>query len=408
MRGVGPIRRAWSRAVIASVATIAAAGAAAGAGNGNAHRPAAVRTTHVEAAVALERVTSAATPVYVTSPPDDPTALAIVERAGVVSVVSHGARRRILDLRRLVSTNGEEGLLSIAFDPAYRRNHVLYADYTDRRGDINVVAYRARAGRVAQRLRVLLRVRHRDSPYHNGGQLAIGPDGGLYVGLGDGGYLPGHDRIRCRAAADCARRERPFTDPHGNAENLGVRLGKIVRISTGSGHASVVAYGLRNPWRFSFDSDSGDLYIGDVGWNKWEEVDVVPHGTHGLLNFGWSKYEGRAPGPHPSRRLNPAGRLTWPVITYPHTPVRARRACSGSIVGGYVYRGSSVPSLRGRYVYGDFCSGRIWSARISDGNATDQRLEKVHVGTIDSFGVDGRGELYAVSIDGRIYRFVER
>ena len=327
-----------------------------------------------------------------------------MQQNGLVRIVERGRTpaRPFLDLTGRVVAGGERGLLSIAFSPGYATNRLLYAFYTDRES-LNVVELRESGGAVAaSTARSLLRALHEDSPYHNGGQLQFGPDGLLYVGLGDGGYR-GRD-----------------PDPHGNSQNLDVLLGKIVRVDVAPASASpqLVAYGLRNPWRFSFDPSTGDLVIADVGWFGFEELNVLRAGTNGLVNFGWSVYEGRA-----ERRrgepvtLNPAGELTWPAYTY----VTATRG-NCTIVGGYVYRGRRVPRLRGRYVFGDFCSGRVWTSRLADGRVSDVRAEPFRVPMLASFGLDAAGELYAVTLctpkqgasgdaacpprTGTVYRFV--
>ena len=254
---------------------------------------------------------------------------------------------------------------------------------------MTIAEYRARNGRVDPSTeRALVRVPHRDSPYHNGGQLQFGPDGKLYVGVGDGGYLDGPAGL--------------IPDPRGNAQSLDVLLGKIFRLDVGAAapEPEIVAYGARNPWRFAF-GPSGDLIVGDVGWNTAEEIDVVPVDA-GLVNLGWSVYEGRRQRPN-GGPLNTAGRLVGPALTY---ATGRNRNCS--IIGGYVYRGRAVPRLRGRYVFGDYCSGRIWSVRLTGGSATDRRLEPVKVLALNSFGEDAAGELYAVSFEGAVYRFSRR
>ena len=330
-------------------------------------------------------------PVYVTSAPGETGRLYIVLRPGTVRVLERGRLRPgfFLDLRRRVQTFGEMGLLSIAFHPSYASNGLVYAFFNDQ-GDekwVTISEFHAQNGQVDPASeRVLVRVNHQDSPYHNGGQLQFGPDGKLYVATGDGGYLTEGGLM---------------PDPHGNAQNLAVLLGKIFRldVSAPSPSPEIVAYGLRNPWRFSF-APSGDMMIGDVGWNRVEEVDVLPAGG-GLINFGWSVYEGRATRPN-AGALNPAGRLAAPVLTY-----RNGRKGNCSITGGYVYRGR-VARLRNRYVFGDYCSGRIWSVRIADGRASGMRLEPVKLRELVSFGEDLAGELYAVSIRGGVYRFARR
>ncbi len=187
-------------------------------------------------------------------------------------------------------------------------------------------------------------------------------------------------------------------DPQNNAQNLSSKLGKLLRISVNTRQAAVqiAGYGLRNPWRFSFDRATGDLYIADVGQNSWEEVDYTPHASPGLENYGWRVYEGASrftAGQEP----NSAGHLVMPVVTYSHS-----EGCS--ITGGYVYRGSAVPALQGRYVYGDYCSGRIWTLQVQNGKAVGVRQEAINVKGLSSFGVDARGELYAVSLEGTVFQ----
>jgi glucose/arabinose dehydrogenase len=335
-------------------------------------------------------------PVYVTAPASEPERLYVVQRNGLVRVLARGRLQQgaFLDLRGRVAAGGERGLLSIAFSPRYATDRLLYVCYTDRE-KVHVVELREAGGRVdTAAARVLLSVTHDESPYHNGGQLAFGPDGLLYAGFGDGGYIG------------------PQPDPHGNSQNLDVLLGKIVRLdpSAAAPRPEVVAYGLRNPWRFSFDAATGDLVIGDVGWFGAEEVNVRPAATTALVNFGWSVYEGR----RLRRRgepveLNRSGELTWPVHTYP-TGI----AGNCSITGGYVYRGRRVARFVGRYVFGDFCSGRIWSARLAGGRATGMQAEPFRARMLSSFGLDAGGELYVVSMCSRgcrprtgvVYRFV--
>ena len=345
-----------------------------------------------KSAFALKRVVRGLRrPLSLASAPGEPTRLYVVLQPGTVRVVERGRLRPgfFLDLRRRVQSIGEMGLLSIAFHPNYASNGLFYAAFNDEGEEqpVTVVEYQVRNGQVDPSTeRVLVRVPHPESPYHNGGQLQFGPDGKLYMSLGDGGYL-----------LDGGAKP----DPHGNAQNLDVLLGKIVRMDVGARppDPEIVAYGLRNPWRFSF-TPGGDMIIGDVGWNKVEELDVLPAGA-GLVNFGWSVFEGRArrsnAGP-----LNTAGRLVWPALTY-----LTRRRGNCSIIGGYVYRGR-VARLRGRYVFGDYCSGRIWSVRIANGRASGLRLEPVKLPQLNSFGEDGAGELYAVSLGGGLYRFARR
>jgi glucose/arabinose dehydrogenase len=297
--------------------------------------------------------------------------LAVVEKTGRVLVVTdgHPALRPLLDLRGKVSEGSEQGLLSIAFSPRYAANDLAYVDYTDLDGNTHVAELDTRSGS----LRTLLFV-HQPFANHNGGALAFGPDGELYVGMGDGGSEG---------------------DPEGNGQNRASLLGKILRLDVAKRHPrpQMYAYGLRNPWRFSFDPATGELWIGDVGQNRYEEVDHLPAGTPPGANLGWNAYEGRAV--YKPQAID-RSRLVWPVAVYPHTD-----GCS--ITGGYVYRGSEVPALRGRYVYGDFCSGRIWS--LPAGGGRPRLLAVPRLEGLSSFGVGAHGELYATTLGGRVLRF---
>jgi glucose/arabinose dehydrogenase len=314
-------------------------------------------------------------PTYVAQPKSEPGRLYVVERPGRIIVLANGRRSTFLDLRsRVQSGYDEQGLLSVAFSPGYAKNHRFYVYYTNRQGDIEVDTYRSRRGKaVASTRRQILLVAHRQNDNHDGGQLQFGPDGRLYAGTGDGGA---------------------GGDPPDNSQNLSRRLGKLLRLSGGKWR--VAAYGLRNPWRFSFDRATGDLLIGDVGQDTWEEIDFRPRGAlRGLTNYGWSAYEGNAR--YEPSRLNHQGPLVFPIQVYKH----GSNGCS--VTGGYVYRGSRVPAARGRYFYGDFCSGIVWSLRVEGGKAVDNRRE-TNIGSLSSFGEGANGDLYAVSLDGDIYR----
>ena len=311
-------------------------------------------------------------PVHVTAPRNQPGRLYVVEQNGRIRIVQNGrVTGTLLDIRSQVACCGEQGLLSVAFHPRYARNGKYYVDFTDRRGDTRVVEYRG-----GRRLRQILFV---DQPYanHNGGQLAFGPDGRLYVGMGDGGS---------------------GGDPENRAQNLGSRLGKLLAINVDkrAPRPAIAGYGLRNPWRFSFDRQTGDLYIGDVGQNSWEEVDYTRRRSPGLENYGWDVYEGRAV--FENKRPNPRGRLVFPVTTY------SLDGPECAVTGGFVYRGKAVPSAVGRYFYGDNCSGAVWSFRISGGRARGLRKESFTLGGLSSFGEDANGELYAVTLGGRVYQ----
>jgi glucose/arabinose dehydrogenase len=320
-------------------------------------------------------------PTFVGFAPGEPRRLYVVEQAGRVRYL---LGRRIggtfLDIRSRVASGGERGLLSVAFSPNYQTDHRFYVDYTDRNGDTRVVELRSRNGRaVLSTARELLFVKQ---PYvnHNGGQLQFGPDDLLYVGMGDGGGAG---------------------DPNDRAQTLDDRLGKLLRIDPFDPDADwqVVGYGLRNPWRFSFDRETGDLYIGDVGQDVWEEIDFRTHAlVDRLANYGWRIFEGRAR--FAAGSPSGAGDLVSPVSVYSH-----EQGCS--VTGGYVYRGRAVSSAVGRYYFGDWCSGTIWSLRMQDGRALDLRKEAAEVGQLSSFGEDAAGSIYAVSLGGgRIYRIV--
>jgi glucose/arabinose dehydrogenase len=318
-------------------------------------------------------------PVYATAPRSEPGRLYIVEQGGLIRVFERGRLRPqpLLDVRRLITSGGERGLLSVAFHPNYARNHRFYVDYTDLNGDTRVVEYRSN-GRTAlpRSARQLLFVKQ-PYPNHNGGQLQFGPDGKLYVGMGDGGS---------------------GGDPDDNGQNLSTKLAKLLRTDPLRVKWEVAGYGLRNPWRFSFDRATGDLYIGDVGQGAWEEIDYRPRGAP-VANFGWARYEGNHE--YKDVELGGSAPLVAPVAEYSHED-----GCS--VAGGYVYRGSAVPAARGRYFYGDSCSNKVWSIVVRDGRSTDLREEPFTVSGagfgLVSFGEDARGELYLVSIAGRIFR----
>ena len=321
-------------------------------------------------------------PTYVGAPRGGRGRLYVVDKPGVIRVLVNGRRRAqpFLDIRSLVGSSGsEQGLLSVAFHPRYATNHRFYVDYTDRGGDTRIVEYRSDgATAVPGSARQLLFV---PQPYanHNGGQLQFGPDGRLYVGMGDGGA---------------------GGDPGNRAQNLGVRLGKLLRLNVDKPGAAwqLAGYGLRNPWRFSWDRATRDLYIGDVGESAWEEVDVrTPAQQRVLNNYGWRVWEGRSRYT-PAQRVNARGRLVFPIAAYRHDSGNC------SITGGYVYRGRTVPSARGRYFYGDYCTGTIWSLRAVRGKLAGLRREPLRVPGLSSFGEDASGELYAVSLAGRVYR----
>jgi glucose/arabinose dehydrogenase len=319
-------------------------------------------------------------PVDVTSTPSEPDRLYVVEQAGRIRIIEGGklSPRPFLDISGDVQAGGEQGLLSVAFHPDYESNRLFYVDYTDLNGDTRVVEFQSRDDAGPARKRELLFV---DQPYanHNGGQLAFGPDGRLYVGMGDGGG---------------------GGDPEERAQNLSERLGKLLSldVDTPGSEWRIEGYGLRNPWRFSFDRQTGDLWIGDVGQGQWEEIDHTPRDSPGLENYGWDVYEGS----HlfEDKEPNSEGRLVMPVAEYSH-----EHGCS--VTGGFVYRGDAIPAAQGRYFYGDYCSGNVWSLSLRGATAAVRR-DPFHVPALSSFGEDANGELYLVSIEGKIFKLAER
>ena len=315
----------------------------------------------------------------IASTPAEPTRLYAVEQVGRIRYIVNGrVAGTFLDIRDRVLSGGEQGLLSVAFSPGYAKNHRFYVNYTDKQGNTRVVEFRSRNGvGVSSSARQLLFIRQ-PYPNHNGGELQFDRNGYLYVGMGDGGS---------------------GGDPGNRAQRMSVRLGKILRIKPLQRRArwKIVALGLRNPWRFTFDRANGDLYIADVGQENWEEIDYRPRAAIGrLANYGWRVYEGRARYSS-STPLGP-GQLVGPVYVYSH----AGGNCS--VTGGYVYRGHAVPAAVGRYFFGDYCTGEIWSLRIQGGRAVDVQKEPFHAGTLTTFGEDAAGELYLGTGGGDIVR----
>jgi hypothetical protein len=313
-------------------------------------------------------------PVYVSAPASEPGTIYVVEQDGRIVRVTGGQQSTFLEIRGRVISGGEQGLLSVAFNPKYAKNHLFYIDYTAQNGNTIIAEYRA-GGAHPMQTRVLANFADPASN-HNGGQLEFGPDGLLWWGNGDGG---GGD------------------DEYGNAQRVTGNFAKIKRLDVNAPGVNwqTWAIGLRNPWRFSFDRKTRDLYIADVGQNEWEEIDVVPWGrSH--LSFGWNRYEGRAR--YGDEALVPGWRYVAPVYAYRH----GDDGCS--VTGGYAYRGTKVASAVGRYFFGDYCSGRVWSMRVVGGKATSVRREPFDVASLSSFGEDVHGELYLTSLAGPVYR----
>lgn len=333
--------------------------------------------------LALKRVAKGfAAPTHLAAPRGDRSRLFVVEQGGRVWLIERGKRRPrpFLDISARVGREPEQGLLSIAFHPEYGQNRKLYVNYTDVRGNTRVVEYRSRGTRVVKgSARPILWVRQTEAN-HNGGQIAFGPRGGLYVGMGDGGG-PG--------------------DPENTGQDDTSPLGNLLRLDVDRKGArwGTVGYGLRNPWRFSFDRETGDLYISDVGQESVEEINFTPMASPGVENYGWSAYEGHAR--FADKPVNPRGHLVMPIVSYSH-------ALGCSVTGGHVYRGKRLQPTRGRYFYGDFCTGQVWSMRVRDGEMRNHRRERFKVPQLVSFGEDGRGELYLLSRGGDVFRLVAR
>jgi glucose/arabinose dehydrogenase len=315
-------------------------------------------------------------PLHVSAPRNERGRAYIVLQDGKIVVLENGRIREqpFLDIDSQVTSGSEQGLLSVAFHPRYAQNHLFYVNYTDNNGDTRVVEYRSDGRKAVKRVRQLLFV---DQPYsnHNGGLVAFGPDGRLYVGMGDGGA---------------------GGDPENRAQNTASRLGKLLALNVNKRGAKwqTVAIGLRNPWRFSWDRATGALYIADVGQGAWEEIDYTPRNSPGLENYGWDVYEGHAV--FEQKELGP-GRLKQPIHVY-------NRNGGCSVTGGFVYRGAAVSAARGRYFFGDYCSGRVWSLKVVGGKARSVRTEAIRVNALSSFGEDATGELYLTSLEGAVYR----
>jgi len=354
-------------------------------------RPPAQRATSIR----LERVGEFRSPVYLTAPPGD-SRLFIVEQQGRIQIVKNGQKLStpFLDISDRVRSGGEQGLLSIAFHPEYRSNGQFFVNFTDRSGDTRVERFVVSANPDAADESSSKLVIGIDQPYsnHNGGLVMFGPDGMLYIGMGDGGS---------------------GGDPHRNGQNRNALLGKILRLNVsrvepysipqgnpfrGASDAKpeIWATGTRNPWRFAFDRATNLLYIADVGQNEIEEIDVEPASAAGL-NYGWSIMEGDRC--YHGDSCDRSG-LTMPKVTFNHSG----GACS--VTGGFVYRGKRVPALAGHYFYSDYCAGWLKSFRMQSGAVVDRRdwIPSSNLGHVVSFGEDAEGELYILSESGSVFR----
>ena len=335
-------------------------------------------------------------PVYLTAPAGDPR-LFIVEQPGRLRVVENGKliRKPFLDITSKVRSGGEQGLLSVAFHPQYSANGFLFVNYTDKKGDTRIERYTVSSDSSVADPRSAQLILTIDQRYsnHQGGLNLFGPDGMLYIGMGDGGSQG---------------------DPHGNGQNRNALLGKLLRINVdrgdpysvsaanpyanGGGRGEIWALGLRNPWRFSFDRASGLLYIADVGQDRYEEVNVVPMQKAGV-NYGWKVMEG--PACYKSSGCSQTG-LQQPALSYTHE----NSTCS--VIGGSVYRGQKIPEIAGQYFYSDYCNSWLRSFGYADGKVTDRHEWPVgRLGSVVSFGEDSQGELYICTSSGRVYRIVK-
>jgi glucose/arabinose dehydrogenase len=339
-------------------------------------------------------------PVHVTAPPGDPDRVFVVEQAGRIRVIRNGKKLAtpFLDIRRLVTAGAEQGLLSLAFAPDYATSKRFYVYYTANSGNQRVVEYTAASADRADAgsARKVLEMADQESN-HNGGLLLFGPDGHLYIGTGDGG-----------GAGDEHGR-------HGNGQNTGVLLGKLLRIdpaqsgrrayttppdnpfANGGGRPEIYAYGLRNPWRFSFDRETDALSIGDVGQDAIEEIDFTPPDGARGKNFGWRVYEGFS---RYTRESAPGA--VKPVMTFRHSDGNC------SITGGVVVRDHNVPAAYGRYLFGDYCKGDILSAKLKLPRVTSLFRTGLKVHGLASFGEDARGRVYLASTNGPVYRLASR
>jgi hypothetical protein len=369
-------------------------------------------------AATLEPIGTFKQPMFVSSDPGNPDRLLVAEREGTVVEASPTGTRLFADLRPLVSCcDSERGLLSIAPAPDFGGTGRFYAAYTGRplaggqEGDIHVDSFRPDPQGVGQVIREpILSVGHAQQANHNGGQLQLGPDGYLYISTGDGGG---------------------GGDPFENGQDTEALLGKILRIDPrpgqeppyvipagnpfvgSAGRDEIWAFGLRNPWRFSFDRATGDMVIADVGQEKREEVDYAPSPggvvSGGGANYGWNCREGTIAYPEPAVACASAGGFTEPVFDYPHKDPEDGSAHGCSIIGGYVARDPSLGDLYGRYVYSDYCTEEIRSLRLpamAGETATGDRSEGLDVSEPTSFGEDSCGRLYVVSAQGPVYRLV--
>ena len=357
-------------------------------------------------------------PVYLTSIENQSDTLFIVEQSGKIQTIINGQMADpLLDISERVHQpimpGDERGLLGMALHPNFNNNGKFYINYVNR-ADFTIISTFSVNNKdlIADKEEIILSIKQ---PYsnHNGGQLAFGLDGYLYIGLGDGGYAG---------------------DPDSNAQNTQTLLGSILRINVDgekpytipsdnpfynidNASPEIYCYGLRNPWRFSFDRKTGDLYIGDVGQGNWEEIDYLPFRNSRAANFGWNKMEGFHCYP-PMEDCDKRNTIL-PIFEYPNNANYMKTligweqhdAQGCSVTGGYVYRGNNIERLKGRYIFGDYCTGKIWSITVSNGKALEYIQWTIDHNNQDfylsSFGEDGDGELYLINHTGDIYKIID-
>lgn len=390
IEGVG-VRQDEARLVAATVVLAIVAGMAA-CGDGSVSP-----SERTEGLQAVEVAAGLSSPLQLTAPAGDER-LFVVEQPGRIRIIRNGRvlERPFLDITDRVGGGGERGLLGLAFDPDYAATGRFYVNFTDRSGDTRVERFEVSSDPDVAVASSALSVLHVRQPFgnHNGGLVAFGPDGMLYIGMGDGGSAG---------------------DPQGHGQDRGTLLGAMLRLDVRSAEPYAIppdnpftgvagarpeiwAYGLRNPWRFSFDPPSGLLFIADVGQNAREEINAVPSSSAGL-NYGWNIMEGTLC--FGGGACDRTGKVE-PVHEY-------GRSDGCSITGGHVYRGSALTGLQGAYFYSDYCRGWLRSFRMDNGRAADHRDWSIGpVGRVLSFGVDAAGELYMLSDNGRVYRLEQR
>ena len=361
-------------------------------------------------------------PLFITSYPTDSNLLYVVEQAGRIIVIENGEKlkRPFLDIKKqVVNPNrpgDERGLLGFAFHPNHTKNGKFYINYMNNDGYTVVseftVKNKQRANHSSERILFDLK-----QPFsnHNGGHMAFGPDGYLYISIGDGGKSG---------------------DPNNAGQDLNTIFGKVIRIDVNqtpygipksnpyygqeNKRGEIWAWGLRNVWRFSFDRKNGDIFYGDVGQNKWEEINYEPAKSKGGVNYGWRIMEARHCY-NPEDNCNESG-LTQPILEYPND-ANYMRTLTGmdqpdvdgcSVTGGYVYRGKKIKGLQGTYLFGDYCSGNVWSFKVENGKAVEfqNRTEEINLAEgeftnyISSFGEDADGELYIIDYNGGVYKII--